>query len=130
MEGTLSGGKKWASGEGVASSSTTNFTYSDSSSVLSKSYVDITLSFKPSIIVVSSKYNRDGTEYLSILNNMGYLSSVDNVKCSMYNASVAYSSTSISFKNDEYISLGNNVYRIPLIGTYSTISNLKWIAYE
>ena len=70
MEGTLSGGKKWASGTSTLSSTSAKFTYSGTTVVLAKPYIDITLNFTPSIILVSCSKDSSGFEYLSILNNM------------------------------------------------------------
>ena len=127
MEGTLSGGKKWASGTVTSSSSTTTFSYSSttSTSTVSTRYVDIALNFTPSVIIASYYYGN--YEYLTVLNSLGAVHTAKNVKASVYN-SANYNSNSYNIKNDSKVSLGNNIYRLPII--YSSSVTVTWYAYE
>ena len=127
MEGTLSGGKKWASGTGTISSSTTKFTFSGTTSILAKAYIDIQLTFTPSVIMVNSR-DSDDREHLSLLNNGGLLYSKSNVKVSGYDIDAYSNLSTYNFKNDSCVSLGNNIYRIPMHS--SSVSNINWVAYE
>ena len=128
MEGTLTRGKKWASGTGKTSSSKTTVTFSGTTSTTTSYYVDIKLDFTPSIILVNGIYT-ESSETVSILNNMGMGSnSVNNVKLSKYSGGTLSSgSTTYNFKSDSYVDLGNNLYRVPYI---SANYNVSWVAYE
>ena len=70
----------------------------------------------------------DCYEVVSILNNRGEIFSRNNVKVTKYGSAVsAYGEYNI--RNDERVSIGNNVYRIPLFENNNG-ANIKWIAYE
>ena len=122
--GDIALGKKWASGVGVESNSTHSFTYLDNTT-LSRTYVDLVIDFTPSIIVMS--YRKNASECLTVLNNIGTIGTVNNVKCAIYNSSY-FTNSSFNFKNDANITLRDNVYRLPL--TVSFCTNITWVAYE
>nr|DAZ49287.1 MAG TPA: lectin [Caudoviricetes sp.] len=122
--GSIATGKKWASGVGVESNSTHSFTYLDNTT-LSRTYVDLVIDFTPSIIVMS--YRKNANECLTVLNNIGTIGTVNNVKCAIYNSSY-FTNSSFNFKNDANVTLRDNVYRLPL--TVSFCTNITWVAYE
>lgn len=125
MEGTLNGGKKWASGTSVLSSTKSSFTYSGTTASPSHYYTDIQLDFTPSLIVVVG--HSIATEYLAVFNSMGQVYSKDNIKFATYGQSNASQNT-YNFKIDDYVSLGDNIYRIPMIPSIAT--GITWYAYE
>ena len=122
--GGIALGKKWASGVGVESSSAQPFTYLNNTT-LSRTYVDLVIDFTPSIIVMS--YRKNASECLTVLNNIGTIGTVNNVKCAIYNSS-SFTNSSFNFKNDANVTLRDNVYRLPL--TVSSCTNITWVAYE
>ena len=125
MEGTLNGGKKWAKGTGVSSSSKIYFTTSNASTAVDVYYVDIKLDFTPSSIIASGTTGYS-FESLSVLNNLGSIFSIKNVKVTEYSGSSSSPSV-YNLKVDEKIDLGNNLYRIPV---YTKNLNIDWVAYE
>lgn len=126
MEGTLSGGKKWAKGTGVSSGTATPFTPSNEKTGQGAFYIDIKLDFTPSSIIASGPW---GTTYeaLSVLNNLGSAFSKRNVKATQYGGSTSTTTGVYNFKVDEKIDLGNNLYRLPI---YTKNLNIDWVAYE
>ena len=126
MEGTLSGGKKWASGTATLKYNMEGFNLASGTS-LHTYCVEVTLSFIPSTIIVNSQNSSDTYEYTSVYNNQGNLYGTKNIKFSKYYKDSSYGETYL-FKCDSKIELGNNVYRIPL--ATNDAKNIKWIAYE
>ena len=125
MEGTLTRGKKWASGNGVTGTTYTLFSFSgETSNGHRMCYIDIALNFTPSTIIVYSYLT--GGEYISIFNNEGVSYSSKNVKVSTYSKN-SFTTASHNFIADNKIVLGGNVYRIPVMN-----SNMQsiWYAYE
>ena len=119
------GGKKWASGTATSSAGTMLFNYSGStSSKRSNAYIDVSLNFTPSTIIIYS-YLGNG-EYLSVFNSEGVTYSPKNVKVSAYN-STSFSTSSYNFIANDKIVLSNNVYRLPVMN--SNMSSI-WYAYE
>lgn len=138
LEGTLSGGKKWAEGTvGSVSTSSSPFQYVSSSTSASFRYIDITLDFKPSIIVVtggnaSSYTGASFRTYMLVYapNEPIYEDSnlIKTVKVGAFDHD-SYSNTSYNFRGDgSYIEIGNGVYRMP--APYTPMYNIRWIAYE
>ena len=125
MEGTLNGGKKWASGTSVLSSTKSSFTYSGTTTSASYYYADIQLDFTPSLIVVAGY--AIASEYLDVFNIMGQVYAKVNIKVASYGLS-SFSQTTYSFKINDYVSLGDNIYRIPAIA--SNVTDITWYAYE
>ena len=123
--GNIALGEKWASGSGTASNSKVAFTYSIGTDTFNFNYVDIPVSFVPSVIVVSSYYS-SSREYITIFNNEGKLFSKSNVKLSAFGGATI-SATNYNFKANEKVILGNNVYRLPIM---SESLPLTWIAFE
>ena len=126
MEGTLTSGKKWASGTGAISSSVNSkFNYVLSGSLPSTSYYfDIKLTFTPSIIVVCAYDNN--YEFFSVYNKLGKTWKPDNVKSSTYTGTTSRTYTH-NLSADGNVAIGNNTYRIP-VDTNSL--PLVWVAYE
>lgn len=123
MEGTLTSGKKWASGTG-SSSGSVYFTYLSTTSTKSFSYITIQLDFTPSVIVVSG--NNSDTEYFSVFNKLGKLWDSTNVKLCAYKGH-QLNTTTYNMKVDSKVDLGNNKYQIPVYGSSTSVS---WVAYE
>ena len=122
--GSIALAKKWASGTGALTSAKADFTYSGTTSTETLYYIEIGLNFSPSIIVVTA--NNTTLEYLAVFNREGGKYSKNNVKCALYNSTS--SATNASYKANNSVDLGNNVYRMPLMG--SNIANISWIAFE
>lgn len=134
--------KKWAEGT-VASLSTSAapfqyvyYSTSGSNLTVTSRYVDISLEFKPSVIIVTggsaSSYTGSSFKtYMSVYapNEPIYAdSNVKTVKMGIFDHD-NYSSTNYNFYGEgSYIELGNGVYRIPV--PTSTIYTIRWIAYE
>ena len=125
MEGTLTSGKKWASGTGTGTGSIA-FAYHSSSSTRSFPCITIQLDFTPSVIMVSGNNSASDTEYFSAFNNIGRLWGPVNVKIGSYKGS-SLSTTTHNIKVDSKVNLGNNKYQIPLYGSSTSVS---WVAYE
>ena len=128
MEGTLTSGKKWASGTGTSGSAINNkFNYVSDATTSTRSiyYFDIKLTFTPSVIVVCT-YN-DFYEHLSVYNKLGKNWKADNVKTSVYTGMSYSDTTTHNHSADGKVVIGDNTYRIPV-----GISNrpLVWVAYE
>jgi hypothetical protein len=128
LEGTLTSGKKWASGTGTVNSGINNkfnYVYDGTTSTRNTYYFDIKLTFTPSVIVVCA-YN-DFYEHLSIYNKLGKTWKTDNVKTTVYAGSVNSSTSTHNHSADVKVAIGNNTYRIP-VGA----NNLPvvWVAYE
>ena len=126
MEGTLTSGKKWASGTGAISSSVySQFNYVSGSSTRTSYYFDITLTFTPSVIVVCA-YN-SSYEYFSVYNKLGKTWKSNNVKSTTYsNANYDYTTT-YNLSADGKVAIGNNTYRIPVTTNSLPVA---WVAYE
>ena len=126
MEGTLTSGKKWASGTGAISSSVySQFNYVLGSSVRSSYYFDITLTFTPSVIVVCA-YN-SSYEYFSVYNKLGKTWKTNNVKATIYTGANYSDTTTYNLSADGQVAIGNNTYRIPV---NTNNFPLVWVAYE
>ena len=126
MEGTLTSGKKWASGTGTISSSVNSkFNYVSGSSTRTSYYFDIKLTFTPSVIVVCA-YNNN-YEFFSVYNKLGKTWKANNVKTTIYTGTNYSDTTTYNLSADEKVAIGNNTYRIP-VNTNSL--PLVWVAYE
>ena len=123
MEGTLTNGKKWASGTGSTAGSI-YFEHLNNVTAKSFSYITIQLDFKPSVIVVSG--SGSDTEYFSVFNNLGKLWGNKNVKLCGYSGNYL-NTTTHNMKVDSGVDLGNNTYQIPL---YKSSTSVSWVAYE
>lgn len=126
MEGTLTSGKKWASGTGTISSSVNSkFNYVSGSSTRTSYYFDIKLTFTPSVIVVCA-YNNN-YEFFSVYNTLGKTWKTNNVKTTIYTGTNYSDTTTYNLSADGQVAIGNNTYRIP-VNTNSL--PLVWVAYE
>ena len=126
LEGTLTSGKKWASGSGqtVGYGKSSEFNYANSTSSNRCGYVDITLSFTPSTIVMYERGNAD--EGVVIYNKKGIHWNANTVKSSRYDGDT-HQVTTYNYCADAKVNLGNNVYRLPgSVGGFS----VSWEAYE
>ena len=123
MEGTLTSGKKWASGTGTGS---TAFGYHSTSSSPSFPCITIKLNFTPSVIMVSGNNSNSDTEYFSAFNKISRLWGPMNVKVGSYKGNTLNTYTH-NIKVDSRVDLGYNEYRIPIYGSSTSVS---WVAYE
>ena len=126
MEGTLTGGKKWASGRGTHSNSTTSFKYVSGSS-LSSYYIEIgNLGFKPSIAIYWGENS----------NGRGVVFGMYNVNGNAYTSdpAVLYAFRYLDSNNTTYTyniqgKFENDVLYLP-IQTYEKDNVFNWIVYE
>ena len=126
MEGTLTSGKKWASGTGTISSSVNSkFNYVSGSSTRTSYYFDIALTFTPAVIVVCA-YN-SSYEYFSVYNTLGKTWKTNNVKATTYTGTNYSDTTTYNLSADGKVAIGNNTYRIPVTTNSLPVT---WVAYE
>lgn len=124
MEGTLTSGKKYASGTAFVKDSTV-FNYCSGANV-NLSYVEIQLDFQPSTIIVTGT-QATSNEIYSLYNSISKGSYAKTVKVGR----VGTSSSSLTSQNimvNDVVEPGGNVYRIPV--SQSSSLNISWIAYE
>ena len=129
MEGTLTSGKKWASGTTRSSSVRKSFKYAGTTGTTSLSYIEISLGFTPSTIRTYYWGGGPGSdEYVSIYSTGGATYGGKTVKLAGYGQStVSITKYTTNLAVDSNVSLGNNKFRIPVgnmdVDTY-------WVAYE
>ena len=124
MEGTLSGGKKWASGKvNITTNEYKTFYLLDGSNGVSGiRYLNISnLSFTPSIILAYCKVS-NSLVYTTIYLN-GLFTSV------AYARGWNSSNGGYIFKNDANV-VNGNVFTLPTKINSSTSYNFTWIAFE
>ena len=123
MEGTLTSGKKWASGTIASSSSdAVSFTAGAGGSVNAYRYYDIALNFVPSYIFLFG--NTSSIVYYSFYQTDGYYGKMVTIATAQ---SVFNKSNTQILLADDKVCLSNNIYRMPMI---TSVPNVKWIAYE
>ena len=123
MEGTLTGGKKWASGTSSVASSSKTFEYLSNTTKLGAWYIELTgLAFKPSFVIayVNGVYGKPVSIIVPF--NSGY--SVYTFTASDRSAST----TTTSFKGDSNVFVNDSTIHLPLVST--TNSSFVWYAFE
>ena len=120
MGGTLTGGKKWASGTfSTLTTSTKTFEYSGNTGTFNTTYLEITgLSFKPSVIV--AYYSSGYWGPMSLLRG-------DYVYTAQISASTSSTATK-SFKANSNVYVNNTTVHLPCVDV-SAVSYV-WYAYE
>ena len=120
MEGTLTSGKKWASGTySTLTTSTKTFEYSGSTGTFKACYLEITgLSFKPSVIV--AYYSSGYSGPMSVLRG--------NYVYTAYISASTSSNTTKSFKANSNVYINNTTVHLPCVDV--SAANYVWYAYE
>ena len=126
MEGTLTRGKKWASGTVIAptnNNTTHGFTHINGASIAYMPYIDISsINFIPSCIIVTKINGTTNISYhTTISGNLAMVSSY------YIDSNRVYGGSRLIY--DDKIKLDNGVYRIPVY-TINIGDTISWIAYE
>lgn len=123
--GTISTGKKWASGTSIASN-WKNFKYQQTTSSVGTAYIVIPLEFTPTVIVASCNYG--SYEYISTYRKFEGVWNNNSVKF-MEHSSTSRSTIGYNAYLVNGTDIVNNTYHLP---TYPNNNNLtySWIAFE
>ena len=126
MEGTLNGGKKWASGT-VTTSNTKAFEYVANTNTGTVAYLEITgLSFVPSVVVayVGDAYSKP----FIVLRPYSISNGTYYVYSAIPPATSSTSATAKSFKANSNVFVNNTTIHLPSVNT--THYTYTWYAYE